>query len=215
MPITRLCTPGALACLDVPVLQGWGSRRRPGLQLLLLCPSAAGNRHSSVCPGKLFSHFTQILEGTTLEFWAESSQKVFQSNGIFFMLLRWAGTLCCLRWNRRALTFQNHAKWTMHGCESPALLLWGKAYQNRHRVRRQSLAGLLSTKGAQPTVSGTEASPCHVVHPGVKLFCPPGVRGSFMSLLTKAPYGKQEPQPCWAEVGDMNCLGGQGGCWGR
>lgn len=32
--------------------------------------------------------FHSDLEGTTLEFWAESSQKVFQSNGIFLTFLR-------------------------------------------------------------------------------------------------------------------------------
>lgn len=34
--------------------------------------------------------------------------------------------------------------------------------------------------------------------------------GILYVLLTKAPYGKQEPQSYGAEVGDVNCL--DGGC---
>ena len=38
--------------------------------------------------------------------------------------------------------------------------------------------------------------------------------GILYVLLTKAPYGKQEPQSYGAEVGAVNCLDGgrEGGC---
>ena len=110
MPVTWPCSP---ACLDVPVLQGWGSRWSPGLQLPLLWPPGAGNRHSSVCPGNAFSPFTQILREPPWSSGPSPPRRYFRAMESLRFCVEQGG-VCYLRWNGKALTFQSHAKCRVH-----------------------------------------------------------------------------------------------------